>query len=82
MGEQKRLFAEPLTVAVRTGRGSISYREVGPQFTDVVDEVDRVPRNHSGWQSVKYGRRRFQLFGGIRTPHFICLNSPLGPGRD
>ena len=89
---QQRLFPELLQIAVRTGIGSIIYDEdtrnrrrlglngVGPwpaEFTDEVEQVDRIPREHAGWQSVRYKGRRYQLFGGIRTAFFICLNSPI-----
>lgn len=80
---QQRLFTEPLQITVRTGTGSIIYTEdpncpsVG--FTDEIKQIDRIPREHSGWKSVRYRKQRYQLFGGIRTAFFICLNSPIAP---
>ena len=74
---QLELFKQPIQLAVRRGTGSISYQGDTPVFTDQVELVDRIPRDHSGWQSVCYKRQRYQLFGGIRTPFFICLTSPI-----
>jgi hypothetical protein len=60
---------------VRSGRGTW----IDPDgFTDVISGGWRVPRRHQGdWQSVTWKRRRYQLFGGIRTGYFICTNNPL-----
>ena len=75
---QQRLFSEPIGIHIRTGCGSISYRDEDPcRFTDYQGLIWRVPRDHVGWQSVKHNNQRYQLFGGIRTPFFICLNSPI-----
>lgn len=89
---QQRLFNESVLIVVRKGTGSIIYDqdlqikrivdsgscEPCPRdFADEVDRVDRVPREHAGWQSVRYQKKRYQLFGGIRTLFFICLNSPI-----
>ncbi len=64
----------PVYLAVRTGKGTVS----GDSFTDVVKWISRVAVQHAkGWWSVNYERRRYQLFGGIRTCQFICLNNPL-----
>jgi hypothetical protein len=59
---------------VRTGKGAV--KEDG-SFTDVVDHAVRYPQQHSGWQSVIYKGQRYQLFGGIRTRFFICLDNPI-----
>lgn len=60
---------------VRTGLGTInSYTG---EFTDVIEKVQRVVRQHHGWQSVTYKGKRYQLLGGVRTNCFICLNSPI-----
>ena len=84
---QQRLFTDLVQIAVRTGTGSIIYTEntkntentwclpVG--FTDEIEQIDRIPREHSGWKSICYKKRRYQLFGGVRTAYFICLNSPI-----
>lgn len=64
---------ELLQISVRSGHGSV----VGRDFNDVVEVVDRVPRFHSRWQSIRYKCKRYQLFGGVRTPYFICLNNPI-----
>lgn len=61
-------------LVVRLGLGTVTD-EV--QFSDKVEIVDRVPTFNVGWQSVTYKGRRYQLFGGIRTPFFICLNDPI-----
>jgi len=75
---QLQLFKQPVQFVVRFGSGTISYREDGePCFSDQIRLADRIPRDHSGWQSIRYNKQRYQLFGGIRTPFFICLNSPI-----
>gem|GEM_PF-5675409 len=38
---------------------------------------DATPRQHTGWQSIKFGGNRYALRGGIRTDFFISLNSPI-----
>lgn len=43
----------------------------------VLDQIEREPRQHAGWQSIRYCGRRYQLFGGIRGPFVIYLNLPL-----
>jgi hypothetical protein len=60
---------------VRSGLGTVS--EDGREFTDIVETVARKPRQHTGWQSITYQGRRYQLFGGVRTSLFICLNNPI-----
>lgn len=32
----------------------------------LIDTISRIPIDRKGWQSVKYKRGRYQLFGGIR----------------
>lgn len=59
--------------AVRTGKGTIN----GSSFTDVVEWVTRSTTQHSGWKSVRYKGKRYQLLGGFRTCYFICLDKPL-----
>jgi hypothetical protein len=77
--------AEEVPVQIRSGKGTVT---VSGEFTDVVDIVYRVPREHAGWQSVAYKGRRYQLHGGIRTPLFITLTNPIrernprDPGED
>lgn len=39
--------------------------------------ASRVPRQHKGWQSIKYQGKRYQLFGGIREVEFIDLCHPI-----
>ena len=43
--------------------------------------VTRSVRSHSGWRSVRYNSRRYQLFGGIRTPYWINPDRPLGSDK-
>ena len=74
-GEQS---TEPLQFVVRTGLGGLTYgKKYGTRFTDRVETVSRKPRFNVGWQAVTYKRKRYQLLGGVRTPYFICLNSPI-----
>lgn len=63
-------------ITVRSGKGTVELHT--GQFTDIVEMIDRVPRQHRNWQSIKYRGKRYQLFGGIHTAHFICLDSPIG----
>lgn len=43
----------------------------------LVETIDRLPRQHAGWASVRYRGQRFQLFGGIRVNYFIDLSHTL-----
>lgn len=82
---QRRLDEESqVLLTVRTGEGTVLPAESsfgdpgrGEQFTDTVEHVSRCPRQHSGWESVRYKGKRYQLKGGIRTGPFICLNNPI-----
>ena len=62
---------------VRSGKWD--YKGTVPEsgFPDVVDQVERVPRHHSGWQSITYKGNRYQLMGGIRTYFWINLTMPI-----
>jgi hypothetical protein len=60
---------------VRTGLGTVSLHT--GEFSDEVEQADRVPRQHAGWQSVRYKGKRYQFFGGIRTSFFIDLSNPI-----
>lgn len=55
---QLLLFNPCVTVSVREGTGCINYEATDTEgrtvFTDLVDVVVRVPREHSGWQSAFY----------------------------
>lgn len=62
-------------IAIRTGFGTVSIYT--SRFSDVVGYVWRIPRNHSGWCSVTYKGKRYQLFGGVYVDFFICLNRPI-----
>ena len=33
--------------------------------------ITRTPRQHKGWQSVRYANKRHQLLGGIRCNYFL-----------
>lgn len=37
----------------------------------------RMARQHSGWFSVWYLGKRYQLLGGLRVPFFINLSRPI-----
>ncbi len=41
------------------------------------ETFDATPRQHTGWQSVKFDGNRYVLRGGIRTNFFISLNNPI-----
>ena len=43
----------------------------------VLCTIERTPQQHTGWQSVRWQGRRYQLFGGIRNPEFIDIANPL-----
>jgi len=77
--KQMRLFSESVRFVVRTGDGHIAYTSANDQvhFSDEVRWVDRVPLQNAGWQAVRFDNQWYQLFGGCRTPFFICLNSPI-----
>lgn len=68
---------EKVRFAVRTGKGTCSMGE-GGEFTDIIHFAERIAMQHSGWQSVRCGNKRYRLGGGIRTCYFICLNNPVG----
>ena len=38
-----------------------------------IEQIERVPRQHSGWKSIFYQGYRYQLFGGIRTGFWINI---------
>ena len=63
------------TFDVRSGEGTVRLSD--GTFTDVITTAQRAVRQHAGWQSVTYQGKRYQLFGGIHTNWFICLNSPI-----
>ena len=46
-------------------------------ITYLCKTVSRIPRQHSGWQSVRFDGNRYVLRGGIRTDFFISLNNPI-----
>lgn len=62
-------------IRVRTGLGN--PKGDGTGFTDEIETIARTPRQHKGWESVNYKGKRYQLHGGVHTPWFICLNSPI-----
>lgn len=35
------------------------------------------PRQHVGWESVRYRGERYQVFGGFRGALFINLDNPI-----
>lgn len=65
------------TVPILVRKGNGVYYDDSTDFSDTVDRVRRVPREHSGWQSVTYKGKRYRLAGGIRTPYFISLTLPI-----
>ncbi len=42
-----------------------------------LEKFDATPRQHSGWQSVRFDGNRYVLRGGIRTDFFINFNNPI-----
>jgi hypothetical protein len=63
-----------MEIQVRSGHGTVTR---DGEFTDVVDTISRMPKQHKGWESIAYEKRRYEVFGGIRTPYFINLSNPL-----
>ena len=53
------------------------WRSSNP-ITYLCKTVNRIPRQHVGWQSVVYKGKRYRLGGGIRTDYFINLDNPIG----
>lgn len=41
------------------------------------ETATRTPRYHTGWLSVRYKGRRYQLHGGIRHEYWINPNRPI-----
>lgn len=66
-----------MLIHVRQGDGNPTKDCNG--FTDTTTTANREPRQHKNWQSVTYKGKRYQLFGGVHVPLFICLNHPLKP---
>ncbi len=60
---------------VRTGIKSM-WKETR-MFGELIGVASRVPRQHRGWRSVRYKRKRYQLFGRPHTEQFICLSIPI-----
>lgn len=61
-------------ILVRTGQGDVLPDGT---FSDTVDEIERFEHVYSDYRWIRHGGRRYQVFGGIRTPYFIVLNHPL-----
>ena len=72
---QGRLDGKDVPVAVRTGSGT--YIEDSTEFSDTVDRIRRVPREHASVLWVVYKGKQYRLGGGSRTQYFICLNDPI-----
>jgi len=49
----------------------------GNNLFRVLEVIERSIRQHSGWESVRYKGKRYQVFGGIRNPLFIDIANPL-----
>lgn len=77
MAKQEMMYSDGLRFVVRSGHGTIYYEGSSAKFNDEVMWATRVPTYHSGWWSVRFQNRWYQVFGGVRTPYFICLNSPI-----
>jgi len=67
-------MTDSIPLAVRSGDGT-GQSHYG--FLDVVELIERVPRQHSGWQSINYKGQRYKLWGGIRTNFWINLTMPI-----
>lgn len=63
---------ETFVVRSGTGKGVEMYN-----FHDAIELATRVPRQHSGWQSVAYKGKRYVLGGGIRTTLYVNLSRPI-----
>lgn len=73
---------DTVEIEVRTGKGTVRTDSDGKfklwtSFTDTVEIIRRIPRQHARWQSVTYKGKRYQLFGGVHTNYFICLDDPI-----
>lgn len=69
---------ETETFHIRTGQGGVCNTDpLSCNFNDCKGVATRIPRQHSGWQSVTVANKRYQLHGGVRTNLFICLNNPI-----
>lgn len=63
-------------------RGADSQvRSDNEYFTNIVEIRTSAVTQHKGWQSVSYEGRRYQLYGGIRTPNWISLDNPIPTRR-
>lgn len=49
----------------------------GSRNFKVVGVIERVPREHAGWQSIRYQGKRYPLRGGIRVEYFINIDNPI-----
>lgn len=47
----------------------------------VIGTIDRKPRDHVGWQSIRYKKKRYQLHGGVRANYFINITNPIQPPK-
>lgn len=73
-------MSDPMILTVRSGQGTLTQRSLhhaGDGFTDEIETIERTPRQHSGWQSITYKGKRYQLMGGIRTNFWINLTLPI-----
>jgi hypothetical protein len=61
-------------IQVRSGKGTVTR---DGHFTDVIEVVSRCVQYHSGWESITYKGKRYQLLGGIRTDWFINAANPI-----
>ena len=75
---------EPIAVLVRTGHGGAKHYALGerhPGFTDVVDEIVRVPQYTDRGMFTRYKGKRYVISGGWRTDHWINLSLPAKKRR-
>jgi len=52
-------------------------RSQGSKTFDVVHVIYRTPKQHDGWQTVRYKGKEYYLQGGMTAWHFIDLNETL-----
>ena len=53
------------------------FRPTTGDYSPVVEYINRVPRQHVNWRSIKYKGKKYQLFGGVRNILHINVDRPI-----